>query len=136
MAAHLTLIVDNSAQGDAPAVEPGTTGATGSADSPGLPESWVHRAWRPTAARRLQSSPVFGPRRIARPLRSAEVRSRSLPCGVRKLVREDRGAVTAEYAIVIMAAVAFAGLLVAIMRSGEIRQMLVDLVQNALGMAG
>ena len=32
-----------------------------------------------------------------------------------------------------MAAVAFAGLLVAIMRSGEIRAMLVDLVQNALG---
>jgi len=49
---------------------------------------------------------------------------------------DDRGAVTAEYAIVIMAAVAFAGLLVAIMRSGEIRQMLVDLVQNALGSAG
>ena len=51
-------------------------------------------------------------------------------------VRDDRGAVTAEYAIVIMAAVAFAGLLVAIMRSGEIRAMLVDLVQNALGSAG
>ena len=51
-------------------------------------------------------------------------------------VRDERGAVTAEYAIVIMAAVAFAGLLVAIMRSGEIRAMLVDLVQNALGSAG
>ncbi len=51
-------------------------------------------------------------------------------------VRTDRGAVTAEYAIVIMAAVAFAGLLVAIMRSGEIRAILVDLVQNALGSAG
>lgn len=51
-------------------------------------------------------------------------------------MRTDRGAVTAEYAIVIMAAVAFAGLLVAIMRSGEIRAILVDLVQNALGSAG
>ncbi|WP_243752104.1 DUF4244 domain-containing protein [Leucobacter weissii] len=49
---------------------------------------------------------------------------------------DERGAVTAEYAIVIMAAVAFAGLLVAIMRSGEIRQLLVELVQNALGAAG
>ncbi|MGO1538783.1 MAG: DUF4244 domain-containing protein, partial [Leucobacter sp.] len=48
----------------------------------------------------------------------------------------DRGAVTAEYAIVIMAAVAFAGLLVAIMSSGEIRGMLVGLVESALGSAG
>ena len=45
----------------------------------------------------------------------------------------ERGAVTAEYAIVIMAAVAFAGLLVAIMRSDEVRAMLVKLVENALG---
>lgn len=51
----------------------------------------------------------------------------------RELLADERGAVTAEYAIVILAAVAFAGLLVAIMRSGEIREMLVQLVQNALG---
>lgn len=49
---------------------------------------------------------------------------------------EDEGAVTAEYAIVIMAAVAFAGLLVAILRSAEIRAMLVQLVEDALGAAG
>ena len=54
----------------------------------------------------------------------------------RSLRRDERGAVTAEYAIVIMAAVAFAGLLVAIMRSSEIRAMLVQLVENALGAAG
>lgn len=48
----------------------------------------------------------------------------------------ELGAVTAEYAIVIMAAVAFAGLLVAIMRSAEIRAMLVKLVEDALGAAG
>lgn len=53
-----------------------------------------------------------------------------------QLSRDDRGAVTAEYAIVIMAAVAFAGLLVAILRSTEIRAMLVQLVENALGAAG
>ncbi|MFA5606115.1 MAG: DUF4244 domain-containing protein [Leucobacter sp.] len=35
-----------------------------------------------------------------------------------------------------LAAVAFAGLLVAIMRSSEIRAMLVQLVENALGVAG
>ncbi|MBS3182116.1 DUF4244 domain-containing protein [Leucobacter sp. Marseille-Q4368] len=52
---------------------------------------------------------------------------------MRALADDERGAVTAEYAIVIMAAVAFAGLLVAIMRSSEIRAMLVELVENALG---
>lgn len=54
----------------------------------------------------------------------------------RETLGQDRGAVTAEYAVVILAAVAFAGLLVAILRSGEIRSMLVDLVQNALSSAG
>lgn len=54
----------------------------------------------------------------------------------RGILADERGAVTAEYAIVIMAAVAFAGLLVAIMRSSEIRAMLVQLVENALGAAG
>lgn len=54
----------------------------------------------------------------------------------RAALSDDRGAVTAEYALVIMAGVAFAAVLVAIMRSGEVRQMLVDLVQNALGAAG
>lgn len=54
----------------------------------------------------------------------------------RELLADERGAVTAEYAIIIMAAVAFAGLLVAIMQSAEVRGMLLDLVQNALGSAG
>ena len=47
-----------------------------------------------------------------------------------------QGAVTAEYAVVIMGAVAFAGLLVVILGSEEVRGMLVDLVQRALGSAG
>lgn len=42
----------------------------------------------------------------------------------------------AAYALVIMAAVAFAGLLIVIMRSEEVRSMLLGLVQNALGAAG
>jgi hypothetical protein len=45
---------------------------------------------------------------------------------------EDRGAATAEYAIAMMAAVAFAGLLVLIMRSDEVRTILFDLVNQAL----
>lgn len=48
----------------------------------------------------------------------------------------ERGAATAEYAIVIMAAVGFAGLLVVIMRSSEVRAILTDLVQRALTFAG
>jgi hypothetical protein len=47
-------------------------------------------------------------------------------------VSADAGAATAEYAITIMAAVGFAGLLVVIMRSGEVREMLSELVRNAL----
>lgn len=48
----------------------------------------------------------------------------------------ERGAATAEYAIATMAAVGFAGLLVVIMRSDEVRQILTDLVRSALTFAG
>lgn len=48
------------------------------------------------------------------------------------LFLDDRGAATAEYAIATMAAVAFAGLLVVIMRSDEVRGILTDLVRRAL----
>jgi Flp pilus assembly pilin Flp len=49
-----------------------------------------------------------------------------------KKLREETGAATAEYAIAMMAAVAFAGLLVVIMRSDEVRAILFDLVNQAL----
>jgi uncharacterized RDD family membrane protein YckC len=48
------------------------------------------------------------------------------------LFGDDAGAATAEYAITTMAAVAFAGLLVVIMRSDEVRGILTDLVRRAL----
>jgi hypothetical protein len=48
----------------------------------------------------------------------------------------ERGAATAEYAIATMAAVGFAGLLVVIMRSEEVRQILTDLVLSALTFTG
>lgn len=54
----------------------------------------------------------------------------------RALGNDERGAATAEYAITIMAAVGFAGLLVVILRSGEVQQILTDLVRNALTVAG
>lgn len=49
---------------------------------------------------------------------------------------DDEGAATAEYAIATMAAVGFAGLLVVIMRSDEVRQILTDLVRSALTFTG
>ncbi|MGO2520746.1 MAG: DUF4244 domain-containing protein [Microbacterium sp.] len=48
------------------------------------------------------------------------------------LFTDESGAATAEYAITTMAAVAFAGLLVVIMRSDEVRGILTDLVRRAL----
>ena len=45
---------------------------------------------------------------------------------------KDDGAATAEYAIATMAAVAFAGLLVVIMRSPEVKAILLGLVKTAL----
>jgi hypothetical protein len=46
--------------------------------------------------------------------------------------KSDQGAATAEYAIATMAAVGFAGLLVVIMRSDELKAILFDLVRSAL----
>ena len=48
----------------------------------------------------------------------------------------DAGSATAEYAIATMAAVGFAGLLVVIMRSDEVRGILTGLVRDALNYGG
>jgi hypothetical protein len=48
----------------------------------------------------------------------------------------ENGAATAEYAIATMAAVGFAGLLVVIMRSDEVKGILLDLVRSALSLGG
>lgn len=52
-----------------------------------------------------------------------------------RLFADDSGAATAEYAIATMAAVAFAGMLVVIMRSDEVRGILTELVRRALTVA-
>ena len=46
--------------------------------------------------------------------------------------RSDAGAVTAEYAIATLAAVAFAGVLLAVLRSDEVRLFLLGIVRQAL----
>ena len=48
----------------------------------------------------------------------------------------EEGASTAEYGIVMLAAVGFAGLLVLILKSDDVRSMLLDIVRNALSIAG
>ncbi|UQN14499.1 DUF4244 domain-containing protein [Gulosibacter sp. ACHW.36C] len=52
---------------------------------------------------------------------------------LQRLLRDERGAATAEYAIVIMAAVALAGVLVAVVQSDAVRQIIEDLVISAFG---
>ena len=59
-----------------------------------------------------------------------------LPARLRARLHDDEGAATAEYAVVIMAAVGFAGLLVVILSGGEVQQILTDLVRNALTSGG
>lgn len=49
-----------------------------------------------------------------------------------RLFGDETGAATAEYAVATMGAVAFAGLLVVIMRSDEVKGILTDLVRRAL----
>jgi hypothetical protein len=69
--------------------------------------------------------------------RSLSLRTRvaRIDARLRRLPTEA-GAATAEYAVVIMAAVGFAGLLVVILKSGAVQGMLTDLVHRALTVAG
>jgi Flp pilus assembly pilin Flp len=53
-----------------------------------------------------------------------------------KIWRDETGASTAEYAIITLAAVGFAGLLLTILRSPEVRAMLMDLIKSALSVSG
>ncbi|MEK8226032.1 DUF4244 domain-containing protein [Oerskovia sp. M15] len=47
----------------------------------------------------------------------------------------EAGLATAEYAVATIAAVGFAGLLIAILKSGEVREMLLGIIQRALSIA-
>lgn len=64
--------------------------------------------------------------------------ARTAPTGLRRVrarfagTTRDAGLATAEYAVVMIAAVGFAGLLVVILRSAEIRETLTNLVRDAL----
>jgi Flp pilus assembly pilin Flp len=55
---------------------------------------------------------------------------------IKRIWKDETGASTAEYAILTLAAVGFAGLLLTVLRSPEVRQMLLDLVRSALTVTG
>lgn len=51
-----------------------------------------------------------------------------------QLIKREDGVITAEYAIATLAAVAFAGLLVLVLRSDEVKVMLFQMIARALGL--
>lgn len=96
------------------------------------------RKARGTRARELPEAPA------ARPAQDGDDRSRRGPDPVedgtpaagrgdgRRLRWDDAGMATAEYAIATVAAAGFAGLLIAILRSDEVRGLLLGIVRGAL----
>ncbi len=129
----------------------GTAAAQGGAAQGGAAVAMEGRAVWPLAAARTAPERSAGSCGGAGPIRGSgasvscvrSVRSRVAPSrrlrGARAVRRAlvhrgpgDGGAATAEYAIATMAAVAFAGLLVVILQSDEVRGMLLDLVRRAL----
>ena len=76
-------------------------------------------------------------RTTLRALRTSVMLARSgemsaLPTRLRRLVSREEGMATAEYAIGTLAAAAFAGLLLAIIRSGSLQSVLQGLIESAL----
>jgi hypothetical protein len=87
----------------------------------------------------LVTFPVLEPGRAARPQvlgrPTAPILTQSGTATVlRARLRSDCGAATAEYAITTLAAVGFAGLLVVVLRSAEVRGMLTDIIRSALSL--
>jgi hypothetical protein len=84
------------------------------------------------------SKPVRQPTRLHSNLETGRVRSSdssSAPKRSKKrLMGSELGMATAEYAIATLAAVGFAGLLVVILRSEEVRGFLLNLIRSALSL--
>lgn len=53
--------------------------------------------------------------------------------GVVERLRQEDGMATAEYALVTVAAAGFAGLLIVLLKSSEVRELLMGIIQGALG---
>ncbi|MDN5687242.1 MAG: DUF4244 domain-containing protein [Brachybacterium sp.] len=54
--------------------------------------------------------------------------------GLDRVMRDETGASTAEYAITVLAACGFAAVLVALLASGEVRELLLGIITSALSM--
>lgn len=52
---------------------------------------------------------------------------------VRDRIRDDEGAATVEYALVTIGAAAFAAVLIAVIRSDQVRGAIADIIADALG---
>ncbi len=89
-----------------------------------------------TAVRAVVRAAVSACRRVAARLgriaSSAAGRAMGGARGRADVVPRDAGMATAEYAIATIAAVGFAGLLVVVLRSGEVQELLLGLVRRAL----
>lgn len=72
-------------------------------------------------------------RSIRRPMTRALISSGTRLQGVRR--RAESGMTTAEYAVGTIAACAFAGLLILVVKSGPIKAMLAKVISAALGSA-
>lgn len=68
------------------------------------------------------------------PCRVRGIRKRGWLTGASDWLGDDTGAETAEYAIATMAAVGFAGLLVVILKGDEVREILTNLIRDALSL--
>ncbi len=68
----------------------------------------------------------------AQPGRMVEIRHR-LDDPATCTVVGDAGYITAEYAVGMIAAVAFAGILLAVVKSGAVKSMLTAIIERALG---
>lgn len=52
---------------------------------------------------------------------------------LRRILKQDDGMATTEYALVTVAAAAFAGVLIALIRSDEVRELLANILRSAFG---
>lgn len=73
-------------------------------------------------------------RRVTRSTRRAAARRPAVP--TRTVLRPadaDLGATTVEYAVVVLAAAAFGGVMAAVLASGQVRKLLMAIIEKALG---
>ncbi len=109
-----------------------TLTATTRSDRPTRPDRPARPAGPPRPAHRLDRTPW---RRHARRRVTSwwtASRRRLRPLGLVAARAREAGTTTAEYAVATLAACGFAGLLLVIMRSGEVRGLLLGIVRRAL----